>query len=165
MSSILFLRLISSGHGGGETFLGSTSPNPNGSIKADLPYVPAGMYITAIAIDAQNNTSEFSLAVEVTNSNNLSSMAVNSTEAKAFPNPFSQETSIFFEVKQSQYIKLSLLDFQGRLVQLMVDETLPKGKYAYQADLSMLPDGAYYYHLVDGALVKTGKLIKQGTGR
>lgn len=49
-----------SGHGEGETFLGTVTPNANGRFVATLPPVPAGTLVTATATDTAGSTSEFS---------------------------------------------------------------------------------------------------------
>lgn len=54
-----------SGHGEGETFLGTATPEANGRFAATLPAGLAGQWITATATDAAGNTSEFSAAVPV----------------------------------------------------------------------------------------------------
>ncbi len=60
-----------SGHGEGETYLGSTQVNSgagNAPFSAVFPaIVPTGAAITAIAIDAQGNTSEFSACMTAVN--------------------------------------------------------------------------------------------------
>lgn len=52
-----------SGHGEGETFLGTATPNRQGHFTAVLPPVAAGRFVTATATDAAGNTSEFALNV------------------------------------------------------------------------------------------------------
>ena len=60
----------SSGHGEGETFLGSTTVTTNGSGNASFTHsltvtVPVGHFVTSIATDPGNNTSEFSQCARV----------------------------------------------------------------------------------------------------
>jgi titin len=49
------------GHGEGQTFLGSVTPNGSGRFTMILPPVPKGTVISATATDAAGNTSEFAL--------------------------------------------------------------------------------------------------------
>lgn len=48
-----------SGHGEGETFLGTVNTNRKGKFTAPLPPVPVGTLISATATDGEGNTSEF----------------------------------------------------------------------------------------------------------
>jgi parallel beta-helix repeat protein len=52
-----------SGHGEGAAFLGTAKPSAQGRFTAALPAVPPGTLITATAIDASGNTSEFAANV------------------------------------------------------------------------------------------------------
>jgi hypothetical protein len=54
-----------SGHGEGETFVGTATPAANGRFTATLPTGLAGQWLTATATDSAGNTSEFSEAVLV----------------------------------------------------------------------------------------------------
>jgi parallel beta-helix repeat protein len=53
-----------SGHGEGETFVGTATPEANGRFTATLPPDLAGQWLTATSTDAAGNTSEFSEAVQ-----------------------------------------------------------------------------------------------------
>ncbi len=55
-----------SGFGEGERFLGTTTPGSDGRFSVSVTGVSEGQFVTAIAIDADGNTSEFSRAVMVT---------------------------------------------------------------------------------------------------
>ena len=54
-----------SGHGEGETFVGTATPEANGRFTATLPAGLAGQWLTATTTDPAGNTSEFSEAVQV----------------------------------------------------------------------------------------------------
>src|SRR5918996_5034763 len=54
-----------SGHGEGETFVGTATPDAKGRFMATLPAGLAGQWITATATDSVGNTSEFSEAALV----------------------------------------------------------------------------------------------------
>ncbi len=61
----------SSGNGGGQSFLGSTTvttdANGNASINMSVPQIPAGWRVTSTATDPNGNTSEFSAAGQLLN--------------------------------------------------------------------------------------------------
>lgn len=54
-----------SGHGEGETFVGTATPDARGRFTATFPAGLAGQWLTATATDSAGNTSEFSEAVLV----------------------------------------------------------------------------------------------------
>jgi parallel beta-helix repeat protein len=54
-----------SGHGEGETFVGTATPEANGRFTATLASGLAGQWLTATSTDPAGNTSEFSEAVQV----------------------------------------------------------------------------------------------------
>jgi YVTN family beta-propeller protein len=58
------------GYGEGETRIGTfqvlTGPSGDGSISAQFPSVAAGLFLTAVAVDPSNNTSEFSACLLIT---------------------------------------------------------------------------------------------------
>jgi hypothetical protein len=54
-----------SGHGEGEMFVGTATPDAKGRFTVTLPAGLAGQWITATATDSAGNTSEFSEAVLV----------------------------------------------------------------------------------------------------
>jgi len=55
-----------SGFGEGERFLATVTPSSDGHFSVSVSNVSEGQFVTAIAIDADGNTSEFSRAVSVT---------------------------------------------------------------------------------------------------
>ena len=64
-----------------------------------------------------------------------------------YPNPFSQSTSIYFELKKASYIVLELYDSSGRRVSTLAEgERLP-GYYELEVKNSDLANGLYYYQL------------------
>lgn len=164
----------SSGYGSGETYIGFAKPKSNGSIIAKLAPVASGTYISAIAIDSENNTSEFSLSIEATSPGN-SSNAIGSinpmstsmiqqegeVEVSAYPNPFITETTIAYQLPECQKVKLSVFDATGQLVQVLSDDVQDAGIYQVQFNASHLPAGAYSYQLLTNGEVRTGKLISK----
>ena len=65
-----------------------------------------------------------------------------------YPNPFNGNTNIEFNLNTSGSVKLHIFDVQGRLVETMVDESLPIGKYNFNLNMNGLSSGIYYYQLI-----------------
>ncbi len=63
------------------------------------------------------------------------------------PNPFSESTTIEFEVVESGNTKLSVINYLGEVVKILVDANLPKGRHSFQFKSSGLPSGVYNYIL------------------
>jgi hypothetical protein len=76
-----------------------------------------------------------------------------------YPNPFSDKTGIFFNLKNSSKVKLSILDEMGRVVRILADETMIAGAHYYEFKRENLSSGLYYCSLQAGEAVQTKKLI------
>jgi photosystem II stability/assembly factor-like uncharacterized protein len=77
-----------------------------------------------------------------------------------FPNPFNPASTIKFDIKSKELIKLLVYDILGREVSTLVNEQLNPGTYSVSFDGSNLSSGVYYYRLTtDGMMVDTKKMI------
>lgn len=162
-----------SGHGDGEKLIGSVAPKSNGKIKANLPPVPAGAYLSAIAIDNQNNTSEFSLSIEVTgpggDSGSPSPVSPHATasgegheealQASVFPNPFSGEATITYYLPEGQPVQLTVFHSNGQLVRVLQNGFQAAGSHRVRFNAQGLPAGVYIYQLINGKEVRAGKMV------
>jgi hypothetical protein len=82
----------------------------------------------------------------------------------ASPNPFSSTTRIAFSMKQAGNVRLSVYTPEGRLVSDVVDEPMGPGYHHAVWDGcdrsgNKMGSGIYYYRLVTGDTVLTGKMI------
>jgi len=80
----------------------------------------------------------------------------------SYPNPFSDETNIYFELENTDHITLQIRDLQGRLLETIVDETLIKGSHKYTWNItntSNLKKGIYFYNINTSVSVVSGKLV------
>lgn len=93
-------------------------------------------------------------------------MAFNDFKLKNHPNPFHNTTVINFVVPWSfdgQRFKLSIYDTKGNLVITLFDKSLSANSYsivwsALGSNEKSVPSGAYYYILVSGKNIQSGKL-------
>ena len=81
--------------------------------------------------------------------------------AGAYPNPFIQTTTVYYNVKQRAHVLLSVYNFQGQQVQLLENGIKDAGTYKTAFDARRLLAGTYFYRLQIGNVVKAGRLVKE----
>jgi len=81
------------------------------------------------------------------------------SDFRSFPNPSNSISTIDFSVNESTNAKLSVLDFKGFAVAILLDEKLNKGRHQTQFDTQVLEPGIYMYKLEMNNTVKTIKLV------
>lgn len=64
-----------------------------------------------------------------------------------YPNPFSRKTNITYTIQQPQKIKLSIYNFFGQLIEVLVDEYKPSGSYNVTWNANDNKSGIYYYQI------------------
>lgn len=75
-----------------------------------------------------------------------------------FPNPFSTDTKISYEIKTPQHVNLSVFDPLGHEVAVLVNEFESEGRYSIDFNATNLPSGIYYYRLQSGSFSETKKM-------
>jgi hypothetical protein len=76
-----------------------------------------------------------------------------------YPNPFSQNTTIAFDLPRQETVSIQVVDMLGREVSHIVDDELAAGSYNIHFDASSLSSGMYVYRLVAGEAVLTKRLL------
>lgn len=76
-----------------------------------------------------------------------------------YPNPFSNTTTIAYELRTSGQVSLKVYDISGREVSTLVNTTQGAGKHQAEFNGSDLSEGVYIYQLRAGDAVSTGKMI------
>lgn len=79
------------------------------------------------------------------------------------PNPFIKQTTLSFYLPEHGRARLEVTDLTGRVVRVLMDQTLPQGTHIYTLDASTFPSGVYFYTLNFGnqLLAKKMILVKQ----
>ncbi len=75
-----------------------------------------------------------------------------------FPNPFSGQTTIRYELPQAGPVRLAVYDLLGRRVAVLVDEAQEGGRKEVVFNASGLPSGVYFVRLQAGARVLTQRM-------
>lgn len=76
-----------------------------------------------------------------------------------FPNPFNPETTISFDLFQSTFVTLKIIDSVGKEVETIISEELPPGIYNRMWNASRLSSGVYFYQLQTNSKKSTKKLL------
>jgi hypothetical protein len=74
-------------------------------------------------------------------------------------NPFAESTTINFNLESNCEVRLSVYNFLGQEVAVLVNQFLPAGQHAEKFEGTNLPQGTYFYKLQAGGEVKTGKIM------
>jgi hypothetical protein len=79
--------------------------------------------------------------------------------AQNYPNPFNAGTTIGFEIRISNHVRLEIYDISGRRVDKPIDRLLAAGNYILTWNAAGMPSGSYYYRLSAGGKIFTRKMI------
>ena len=78
---------------------------------------------------------------------------------KSFPNPFNSSCTVCYQLDKASRVNLSVFDLSGRLVQTLVNTSVPAGMYSEYFDGSGLCSGMYLIRLVAGDLSASRRCI------
>jgi len=91
--------------------------------------------------------------------------AANEILSQNTPNPFNQETTIGFQIRQAGKVRLDVYNQQGQFIKTLADQSLKAGNYYYSWDgkdqngQPAIP-GIYLYRLVTRDHSETGRMVK-----
>ncbi len=78
-----------------------------------------------------------------------------------YPNPFSNQVNLQYQLPEQAQVSLDVFDIQGRLVNRLVAEQQQKaGKYEHLWQTQQLLSGIYYYQLTVNNITYTRKIVK-----
>jgi hypothetical protein len=78
---------------------------------------------------------------------------------KSFPNPFSSSCTVCYQLDEASQVNLSVYDLSGRLVETLVNASVPAGMYSEYFDGSDLCSGMYLIRLVAGDVSTSRRCI------
>jgi hypothetical protein len=79
--------------------------------------------------------------------------------APAIPNPFNPVTRIGFYLPREEFVKLSVYDVTGKLVDRLVARVQPAGEHVVEWNARGFSSGIYFYRIEVGDFTETRKLI------
>jgi len=76
-----------------------------------------------------------------------------------YPNPFNPATMISYDIKSSDFVKLTIYNAKGELVNTLINSMQSAGNHKVTFDGSKLNSGVYFYKLETPTAVITKKMI------
>ena len=124
--------------------------------------IPNGNISNSICMDYDNNvyisgysvlSSNFSVAISIKYSQLTNIDVVYSPEKDKlilynYPNPFNQQTSIFYILKETGFVKLVIFDIRGRTITELNNQKQLSGNYKIDLDCKFLNSGIYFCKLI-----------------
>jgi len=158
-----------SGAGEGDLYLASTYANANGRFEFYLPAAPpVPIILTAIATDAENNSSEFSVNGYSPDATGVEdtpgTLPLEFSLAQNYPNPFNLETSIVFTVPRRTRATLTVYNVLGQRVRTLTDQPYSPGEYEVvwngrNDEGHEVASGTYLYRLESDDRLATRKMV------
>ncbi len=83
-------------------------------------------------------------------------------ESLVYPNPFTNQLEVVFDLKETRFLRLELVDVQGKSVRILLEDRIKSGKNRLLFNGSFLTSGTYFLNAYsDKNLVFGKKVIKQ----
>jgi len=77
----------------------------------------------------------------------------------AYPNPFNPATTISYQLVSASFVKISIYDVTGKLVETLVNEQKDRGNYSVVWNAGGLSSGIYFYKIVAGEYSGVNKCL------
>ncbi len=78
-----------------------------------------------------------------------------------FPNPSKDNVSVMFQLKQRQFLQITLCDIQGRIIKKIASQIFTEGSQHLQIDISELSSGSYLLQMQTENKNSAGSAILQ----
>lgn len=81
-------------------------------------------------------------------------------EAKAFPNPAAEQTTVEIAIPAKGLFEISLFDMTGKFIESVYSGELDRGNFRKELDLSKLNPGVYLVNIISSDLKETVRIVK-----
>jgi hypothetical protein len=76
-----------------------------------------------------------------------------------YPNPFNPKTNIKFDIPKLSFVTLKIYDIAGQEVEVLVNQNMEGGEYAFTWDATRFASGVYFYRLTAGDFMETKRMV------
>jgi uncharacterized lipoprotein YddW (UPF0748 family) len=126
----------------------------------DIYANPGGFQYVVTAIDRLHNESVLSNSVQVGVTNTLETSVRTSRLLPNYPNPFSEKTTIRYELKKEGLVNLTICNLSGAQVAQLVQQRQIEGFYEMNWQADGLPNGIYICTLsLDGGAAASQRIV------
>jgi len=146
---------------------GMQTVTPNQSYGATIQFIPPGSDATALlTLDCGQMGSLNSIELNgfnfenvFTGTENNALMPVKIVLNQNYPNPFTETTTINWQIPKDAHVVVKVYDYMGREVKTIVDCDKAKGEHSANFNASDLPAGACFYQLNVNGIIETKKMV------
>ncbi|MEI8203110.1 MAG: T9SS type A sorting domain-containing protein, partial [Bacteroidota bacterium] len=79
---------------------------------------------------------------------------------EVYPNPFTDQTSISYNLQYARHVLISIYDITGRTIKVLSNSWQEMGEHRLSFDATTLQSGVYYYCIKAGEDIYTAKIVK-----
>jgi len=154
------VEVYSDTSGQGQEYLGTKICDGSGQFTLDLTSPPTYQFITATAIDAKGNTSQFSVPLKTgIETPRILKHPDSFSLMQNYPNPFNPETTIRFGLHVNARVRLKIYNVKGQEIRTIVDKKFPPGFHDIKFNAVGLPSGIYFYRIQINDILMVRKMI------
>ncbi len=154
-----FIQVFTDDGREGQRLLSSEQCDASGNFSVDLKGLSLLKNITALAMDANGNTSEFSVMLVTLVEHDGTSAPMEFYLQQNYPNPFNPTTFIGFGVKKACRVRLRVYDVLGRCVLQLADRRYEPGHYRVPCEAKSWSSGVYFCTIEMEEFQATRKMI------
>jgi len=77
-----------------------------------------------------------------------------------FPNPFSNSTTIKFDLPNAAKVKIEIFDYFGQKVETLLSKSMPEGSHQIEFVAGGLPPGVYFVRMYANSKAQSGGLVQ-----
>jgi uncharacterized lipoprotein YddW (UPF0748 family) len=126
----------------------------------DIYANPSDFQYVVTAVDRLHNESIISNTVQVGVTNTIETTALASRLLPNYPNPFSETTTIRYELKKEGWVNLTIFNLAGAQVAQLVQQRQVEGNYETNWQADGLPNGVYICTLsLDGVAAVSQQIV------
>ena len=147
--------LISSSNYGNQWFKNGVKLTGQTASKLVVPSSANGMFSVIVTENGCSSDTSDAIAI-YTGINDYSG----NFQFNFYPNPFNEEITLHYSLKNKDCIKISIFDATGREIRNFNNIINDAGNYNIKLDVSDLNSGVYFYNITVGDEKFSGKVIK-----
>ncbi len=131
----------------------------------EVGLTPDNLYFYKVCSYNNFGLSDFTNTVYAVTSKSTNIVAQNISFAESYflgnnyPNPFNPSTSIKFGITERSYVKLTVYNSTGQVIENLIDQSLTAGTYLVKWNAINYTSGVYFYRIETGSFSEVKKMI------